>query len=112
MRDVNSTSGDYVHIWGLKLVIAVRADAPCMAHKGVDRNSDVQIQAWFIINTFTCLFTEAEWCIYESVYYPIIGSDNGLSPFRRQAIIWTCDQSGTKPNLVAKILATNFGVFF
>ena len=87
-------------------------DADGMAHKGVDRNSDVQIQAWFIINIFTCLFTEAEWCIYESVYYPIIGSDNGLSPFRHQAIIWTCDQSGTKPNLVAKILATNFGVFF
>ena len=27
--------------------------------------------------------------IYASIYYPIIGSDNGLSPIRRQAIIWT-----------------------
>ena len=43
----------------------------------------------------------------------ITGSDNGLSPGRRQAIIWTnagilltgnkLQQSGTKPNLVAKI---------
>ena len=45
---------------------------------------------------------------------------NGLSPVRRQAITWTdadpvhwrIYQSGTKPNLVAKIFATNFGVFF
>ena len=32
---------------------------------------------------------EAEWRIYASVNYAIIGSDNGLSPGRRQAIIWT-----------------------
>ena len=32
---------------------------------------------------------EAEWCIYASVNYIIIGSDNGLSPGRGQAIIWT-----------------------
>ena len=32
----------------------------------------------------------------------IIGSDNGLLPGQ---------QSGTKPNLVAKILATKFGSF-
>ena len=32
---------------------------------------------------------EAEWPIYASVNYAIIGSDNGLSPGRRQAIIWT-----------------------
>ena len=31
---------------------------------------------------------EAEWCMYASVNYTIIGSDNGLSPARRQAIIW------------------------
>ena len=28
---------------------------------------------------------------YASVKYAIIGSDNGLSPVRRQAIIWTND---------------------
>ena len=32
---------------------------------------------------------EAEWHIYASVNYVNIGSDNGLSPGRRQAIIWT-----------------------
>ena len=32
---------------------------------------------------------EAEWRIYASVNFTIIGSDNGLSPDRRQAIIWT-----------------------
>ena len=32
---------------------------------------------------------EAEWRIYASVNYTIIGSDNGLSPGRRQAIIQT-----------------------
>ena len=34
---------------------------------------------------------EAEWHIYASVNYTIIGSDNGLSPGRRHAIIWTND---------------------
>ena len=32
---------------------------------------------------------EAEWRIYASVILTTIGSDNGLSPGRRQAIIWT-----------------------
>ena len=32
---------------------------------------------------------EAEWHIYASVNHTITGSDNGLSPDRRQAIIWT-----------------------
>ena len=32
---------------------------------------------------------EAEWRIYASVKLTIIGSDNGLSPGRCQAIIWT-----------------------
>ena len=27
-------------------------------------------------------------------------------------VYWTYEQSGTKPNLVTKILATKFGVFF
>ena len=31
----------------------------------------------------------AEWRIYASLKLSIIGSDNGLSPDRRQAIIWT-----------------------
>ena len=32
---------------------------------------------------------EAEWRIYASVKHTNIGSDNGLSPGRRRAIIWT-----------------------
>ena len=32
---------------------------------------------------------EAEWRIYASLNWVIIGSDNGLSPVRCQAIIWT-----------------------
>ena len=32
---------------------------------------------------------EAEWCIYTSVNYTIIGSDNGLLPGRHQATVWT-----------------------
>ena len=32
---------------------------------------------------------EAEWGIYMSVNYDIIGSDNGLSTVWHQAIIWT-----------------------
>ena len=34
---------------------------------------------------------EAEWCIYASVKLSIIGSDNGSSPGRCQAIIWAND---------------------
>ena len=37
----------------------------------------------YIINT------SAEWHIYVSKLETIIGSDNGLLPVRRQAIIWT-----------------------
>ena len=43
------------------------------------------------------------WCIYVSVNYAIIGSDNGLSPGRRQAIIWT--NTGI---LLIRPLGTNF----
>ena len=32
---------------------------------------------------------EAEWRIYASLNWVIIGSDNGLLPVRCQAIIWT-----------------------
>ena len=34
---------------------------------------------------------EAEWRIYASLNWVIIGADNGLSPVQRQAIIWTND---------------------
>ena len=34
-------------------------------------------------------FIEAEWRVYTSLKQAIIGLDNGLSPGRRQAIIWT-----------------------
>ena len=34
---------------------------------------------------------EAQWCIYSSVAYAFISSDDGLSRYRRQAIIWTSD---------------------
>ena len=42
---------------------------------------------------FGCTFIElklieAEWRLYASVTWAIIGSDNGLSPGRRQANIW------------------------
>ena len=42
----------------------------------------------------TILFTqrvniEAEWCLYAPINYTVIGLDNGVSPDRRQAIIWT-----------------------
>ena len=35
------------------------------------------------------VFVESERRVYASPNLPIIGSDNGLSPGRRQAIIWT-----------------------
>ena len=34
---------------------------------------------------------EAEWRLYASLNYDIIGLDNGLSPARHQAMIWTND---------------------
>ena len=37
----------------------------------------------------SCELSEAEWRIYVSVNYVTIGSYIGLSPIRRQAIIWT-----------------------
>ena len=49
------------------------------------------------------LLSEAEWCIYASGNYTIIDSDNGLSPERRQAIIWT-----NVSLLLIKPLGTNF----
>ena len=38
-------------------------------------------------------FIEAEWHVYEPVNDAIITSDNGLSPARRQPIIWTNDDT-------------------
>ena len=37
--------------------------------------------------------TKAEWRIYKSVNYSVIGSVNGLSPTRYQFIIWTNDDT-------------------
>ena len=43
-------------------------------------------------STYLVLLTEGKWHLYiASVNWAIIGSDNGLSPFWRQAIIWTND---------------------
>ena len=46
---------------------------------------------------------EAEWRIYASLNWVTIGSDNGLSPLRRQAIIWT-----NVVILLIRPLGTNF----
>ena len=48
-------------------------------------------------------FIEAEWRIYASLNWVIIGSDNGLSPVRRQAIIRTNAEI-----LLIGTLGTNF----
>ena len=42
-----------------------------------------------LTNTPLIVFIEAEWRIHASVKYISIASDNGLSPERHQAIIWT-----------------------
>ena len=49
------------------------------------------------------LKTTAEWSIYAVLNLPIIGSDNGLTPGRRQAIIWTSARI-----LSIRPLGTNF----
>ena len=56
---------------------------------------------WLLINWLI----EAEWRMYASLNWIIIGSDNGLSPVRRQAIIWT--NGGI---LLIGPLGTNFSV--
>ena len=50
----------------------------------VSREDRISYQDW-----------ETEWRIYESVNYATIGSNNGLSPVRRQAIIGTNDGSSS-----------------
>ena len=59
-------------------------------------NSKILYCAWQLI-------IEAECRIYASVPGAIIGSDNGLSPVRRQAIIWT-----NAGSLLIGPLATSF----
>ena len=41
------------------------------------------------IAEYTSELIGAEWLIFASVNLAIIGSDNGLSPIRHQAIIWS-----------------------
>ena len=60
-----------------------------------DRISNyIHIKIWdiiihtILISALTWMI-EAEWRIYASSNWVIIGSDNGLLPVRRQAIIWT-----------------------
>ena len=45
--------------------------------------------AYVLYTYLTIKLIEAEWRIYASLNLTIIGLDNGLSPGRRQAIIWT-----------------------
>ena len=53
------------------------------------------VQNYSTTNTLLCvnfiLLIGTEWWTCASVNYAIIGSDNGLSPGRRQPIIWTND---------------------
>ena len=46
-------------------------------------------QGSLVITANLCWLIVAEWRIYASVNSAMIGSNNGLSPGRRQAIIWT-----------------------
>ena len=74
-----------------------------------------KMTAWYMIPVLMryllCLYQtkpadimKAKWHIYPSVSYSTIGSDNGLSPGRRQAIIWT-----TEGILSIGPSGTNFG---
>ena len=57
-----------------------------------------------LLDDSTCTWlTEAERCIHASVTWAIIGSHTGLSPNRRQAIIW--NNAGL---LLIRTLGTNF----
>ena len=49
--------------------------------------SDPMDHAFFFLFFFK--LTEAKWCINASPNLGIIASNNGMSPFLRQAIIWT-----------------------
>ena len=40
-------------------------------------------------NTISYHLIEAEWCTYASTQHTNIGTDNGLSPGRHEATIWT-----------------------
>ena len=68
-----------------------------------------QVTRSFFLFSLICVWIndwliEAEWRIYASLNWVIIGSDNGLSPVRHQAIIWT--NAGI---LLIGPLGTNFG---
>ena len=71
-----------------------------------DRVNFIMIIRSLVKSYLYCLI-EAEWRIYASVNWAIIGSDNGMSPGRRQAIIWT--NAGILP---IRTLWTNFSDIF
>ena len=67
----------------------------CLTHWGWDEiDATLQMTFW---NAFSWLKIVYEWNFTEvysqesSQQYSSIGSDNGLAPARRQAIIWTND---------------------
>ena len=60
----------------------------CMEHRFELYTLLVLISSLYVIQWCSHELTEAKWCIYASVNYAIIVSGNGLSPGRRQAIIW------------------------
>ena len=47
---------------------------------------------WRLISLLCHSSIEVEWLIYASISYTIIGSDNDMSPVRRQATIWGNDE--------------------
>ena len=63
--------------------ITQRAHCPLIEHY------NLVILVKFGSNSDLFKLIEAEWRIYASFSWVIIGLDNGLSPVRRQAIIWT-----------------------
>ena len=58
-----------------------------------------QLSAW----VYDHKFIRTEWCVYVSVRKTTIPSDNGVSPARRQDIIWT--NAGSS---MTEILGSNF----
>ena len=64
---------------------------PSCQYVSSDSDKGPALYRWQAISTWTNPSPpiEAEWGIYASLNCVINGSDNGLSPVRRQAIIWT-----------------------
>ena len=85
-----SYTGKMTSLYGIKAMIIGKHHADpaltTVSHEmilhNVYFNIHIQLQTFY-------QRIEAEWCIYASVSYVIIGSDNGLLPNRHQAIIWT-----------------------